>query len=207
MTDGAQHGLAVTAMALLQPGDVVAVDALTYPGFKLLAQTLHLELLPIPAARNGPGSGCAGITVPAPTRARHLCAPSLHNPLGWVMGLRRRQELITIARKHGALIIEDAAYAYLANEAAPPLAALAPEITVYVNGLPKASPRACAWASSLHPKRIKRCWSAIRATTWNTSGVRPRWSAAGWKMAPWIGWKQKNAQTPARSRKCSPATG
>ncbi len=39
IVSGAQHGLAVAALAMLQPGDVIAVDALTYPGFKVLAQT------------------------------------------------------------------------------------------------------------------------------------------------------------------------
>jgi DNA-binding transcriptional MocR family regulator len=34
---------------LLQPGDVVAVDALTYPGFKVLAEQFHLELVAVPA--------------------------------------------------------------------------------------------------------------------------------------------------------------
>lgn len=32
IVSGAQHGMAVAALAMLQPGDVVAVDALTYPG-------------------------------------------------------------------------------------------------------------------------------------------------------------------------------
>ncbi|MFY1005270.1 aminotransferase class I/II-fold pyridoxal phosphate-dependent enzyme, partial [Escherichia coli] len=31
ITSGAQHGLAVVLMALLKPGDVLAVDALSYP--------------------------------------------------------------------------------------------------------------------------------------------------------------------------------
>jgi DNA-binding transcriptional MocR family regulator len=31
LVSGAQHGLTTTAMALFEPGDVVAVDALTYP--------------------------------------------------------------------------------------------------------------------------------------------------------------------------------
>jgi DNA-binding transcriptional MocR family regulator len=31
-----QQGLAVTLMALLKPGDVIAADALTYSGFKVL---------------------------------------------------------------------------------------------------------------------------------------------------------------------------
>jgi DNA-binding transcriptional MocR family regulator len=35
--------------------------------------------------------------------------PTLHNPLGWVMSAHRRRHLVSIARKHGLLIIEDAA--------------------------------------------------------------------------------------------------
>ena len=54
IVSGAQHGLAIAALAVLQPGDVVAVDALTYPGFKVLAQAQRLELVPIPAAADGP---------------------------------------------------------------------------------------------------------------------------------------------------------
>ena len=62
IVNGAQHGLATTAMALLQPGDVVAVDALTYPGFKVLAETLQLDLAPIPgptARTSTPSRSCA----------------------------------------------------------------------------------------------------------------------------------------------------
>src|SRR6185437_8470435 len=54
IVSGAQHGLAVAALAMLQPGDVIAVDALTYPGFKVLAQAQRLELVPVPAATDGP---------------------------------------------------------------------------------------------------------------------------------------------------------
>lgn len=51
IVNGAQHGLAVTVMGLLRPGDVVAVDALTYSGFKVLAALYHLELAAIPVDR------------------------------------------------------------------------------------------------------------------------------------------------------------
>ena len=53
IVSGAQHGLAVTLMALLKPGDVIAADALTYSGFKMLAETLHLEVVPIPVTDTG----------------------------------------------------------------------------------------------------------------------------------------------------------
>lgn len=54
LVNGAQHGLTVAVMGILQPGDVVAVDALTYPGFKALAALYHLELLAIPYLADGP---------------------------------------------------------------------------------------------------------------------------------------------------------
>jgi DNA-binding transcriptional MocR family regulator len=80
IVNGAQHGLAVCAMSLLKPGDVVAVDALTYPGFKVLAEALHLELLPLPVTATGPdlaalASSCLGRRV----RAVYTM-PTLHNP-------------------------------------------------------------------------------------------------------------------------------
>jgi DNA-binding transcriptional MocR family regulator len=137
LVDGAQHGLAVSAMALLQPGDVVAVDALTYPGFKVLGQTLHLELAPLPAA--GDASDLDALERLCRTRRiRAVYAmPTLHNPLGWVTTAGHRERLVDIARRYGLLIVEDAAYAYLAERPPTPLAALAPELTVYVSGLSK----------------------------------------------------------------------
>ena len=54
IVNGGQHGLATTVMATLQPGDVVAADALTYPGFKVVAETLGLEVAPLPVTQSGP---------------------------------------------------------------------------------------------------------------------------------------------------------
>lgn len=180
IVDGAQHGLATTVMALLQAGDVVAVDALTYPGFKVLAEAYRLELAPIAATGQGPDLDALEAMCKR-RRVRAIYAmPTLHNPLGWVLNASRRRQLVAIARRHGLLIIEDAAYAFLAPDPPAPLASLAPESTVYVSGLSKnvatglrvgfvAAP--LAWV----PK-IER---AIRATTWNTPGVMTA-IACGW---------------------------
>ena len=56
---------------------------------------------------------------------------------GGVISRQSRARLVAIARQHGLLIIEDAAYAYLAEQRPPPLAALTPESTIYVSGLSK----------------------------------------------------------------------
>lgn len=172
LVDGAQHGLATTLMALLQPGDVVAVDALTYPGFRLIAQTLHLELAPISAA----GAGTDLDAFEKLCRQRNVRAiysmPTINNPLGWVMDLPRRQALVAIARQHGVLIIEDGAYAFLAENPPPPLAMLAPECTVYISGFSKnvaAGLRVGCIAAPL--PWVVKMERVIRATIWNTPGV------------------------------------
>lgn len=180
VVSGAQHGLAVSMMTLLKPGDVVAVDALTYSGFKVLAETLHLELVAIPVTPCGPDlDHLHSLCRQRPVRAVYSM-PTLHNPLGWVMSLAQRERLVAIARQHNLMIIEDGAYAFLAEEAPPPLATLAPERTVYIGGLSKsvatglrvgfiAAPM--AWVNGLE--------RTIMATTWNVPGVMSA-IAVGW---------------------------
>lgn len=180
IVDGAQHGLATTVMALLRPGDVVAADALTYPGFKVLAEAHHVELLPVPAAGSGPDLDA----LEALCKRRRVRAvytmPTLHNPLGWVMSASRRRQLVAIARRHGLLVIEDAAYAFLAEDPPQPLAALAPETTVHVSGLSKSVATGLRVGFVAAPAEwVSKIERAIRATTWNTPGVMTA-IACGW---------------------------
>ncbi|HXD07009.1 MAG TPA: PLP-dependent aminotransferase family protein, partial [Burkholderiaceae bacterium] len=169
LVSGAQHGLTTVAMALLQPGDVVAVDALTYPGFKLAAEVNRLELAPIPSAGQGPDPDALAALCKR-RRVRALYAmPTLHNPLGWVMSATRRRDLVALARRHGLMIIEDAAYAFLAEGAPPPLAALAPEATVHVSSLSKSVATGLRVGFVRAPLEwVGKLERAIRATTWNT---------------------------------------
>lgn len=180
IVDGAQHGLATTVMALLQPGDVVAIDALTYPGFKVLAEQHRLELAPIPAAGQGPDLDA----LDALCRRRRVRAvyamPTLHNPLGWVMSTTRRRNLAAIVRRYGLLLIEDAAYAFLVTDPPEPLAALAPESTVYVSGFSKSVATGLRVGFVAAPATwIPKIERSIRATTWNTPGVMTA-IALGW---------------------------
>lgn len=172
LVDGAQHGLATTVMALLQPGDVVAVDALTYPGFKLLAEAHRLELVAVPAGTEGPDPDALAALCKR-RRVKALYAmPTMHNPLGWVMSASRRRALVAVVRRHGLIVIEDAAYAFLVEKAPPPLAALAPETTVYVSGFSKSVATGLrVGCVAAPPQWVGRIERAIRATTWNTPGV------------------------------------
>lgn len=184
IVNGAQHGLAVTVMATLQAGDVVAVDALTYPGFKVLAHALHLDLVPLPGGADGPDlDALEKLCATRPVRAIYTM-PTLHNPLGWVMPAPERTRLIEIARRYGPLVIEDASYAYLVEDPPPPLAATAPDITVHISGISKSVATGLRVGFvAAPPPMVPSLERAIRATTWNTpaltTAIACRWLADG----------------------------
>ncbi|UTW05443.1 PLP-dependent aminotransferase family protein [Amphritea atlantica] len=180
IVSGAQQGLAASVMSLLNPGDVVAVDALTYSGFKALAEVHRLELVPVAIQDEGPDLQA----LEQLCRTRRIKAvytmPTLHNPLGWVMDAGQRQQLVAIARRHNLLIIEDAAYAFLAENPPPPLITLAPELTVYVSGLSKSVATGLRIGFIVAPDRwVPLIERTIRATTWNTPGLMTA-IACGW---------------------------
>ncbi len=179
LVSGAQHGLTVAMMALLKPGDVIAVDALTYSGFKVLAETLHLEIAAIPVTATGPDLEFLEHLCQRRSVRAVYCMPTLHNPLGWVLDLEQRQHLIVIARDYDLRLIEDAAYAFLAEHAPPPLAELAPERTVYVGGLSKSVATGLRVGFIAAPVHwVPALERTLMATVWNAPGVMTAIAAA-----------------------------
>jgi DNA-binding transcriptional MocR family regulator len=88
--------------------------------------------------------------------------------------------LVAIARKHGLLIIEDAAYAFLVEEPPTPMEALAPESTLYVSGLSKNVATGLRFGFVVAPAEfVDVLERAIHATTWNTPALITA-IATGW---------------------------
>jgi DNA-binding transcriptional MocR family regulator len=200
IVNGAQQGLAVTLMALLKPGDVIAADALTYSGFKVLAEALHLEVVAIPVSEHGPDLTALEKLCRSRAVRAVYSMPTLHNPLGWVMPLAARERLVAIARQHDLTLIEDAAYAFLVDN--PPLALvqLAPERTVYVSGLSKniATGLRVGFIAAPEPA-VPALERIIRATTWNTPGVMTA-IACGWLDDGTVGVLEEQKRNDAKAR-------
>ncbi|WP_028217327.1 aminotransferase-like domain-containing protein [Paraburkholderia oxyphila] len=173
IVNGAQQGLAVTVMGLLQPGDILAIDALTYPGMKAMAQLHRLDLAPLPP-RMGGGLDLDRLDAlcrKRPVRALYAM-PTLHNPLGWVMSEPDRVRLAELAERHDFLIIEDGAYAFLAEPAPKPVFTHAPDRTVYVSGLSKSVASGLRVGFVAAPERLMPALErAIRVSTWNTPSL------------------------------------
>jgi DNA-binding transcriptional MocR family regulator len=174
LVGGTQQGLDIATRALLEPHDSVAVDALSYPGFKMIADAHRLTLRPVRALSLSDGPDFEALD--ALCRRHRIRAiytmPTLHNPLGWVLSADQRRRLVDIARRHDCLLIEDAAYAYLAGKAPPALVTLAPERTLYVSSLSKSLASGLRFGFVAVPEAYAgRLKAAIRASYWSLSGI------------------------------------
>jgi len=110
VTSGSAHGIEICARMFIRPRDIVYVEDPGYRGAQHSFRLAESELVPLAVDQEG-------CTVPElkqlSTRSSKkrqqllFVTPSHQFPLGYIMSLKRRLELVAWARKSGALIIED----------------------------------------------------------------------------------------------------
>lgn len=100
---GCQEGLNLIARVLAEPGARVAIEDPCYLGAAASFQIAQARLVPVPVDSVG-----LITTKLAKSRARLVyVTPSHQFPLGSIMSLERRKELVDWAQEHDAYIIED----------------------------------------------------------------------------------------------------
>jgi DNA-binding transcriptional MocR family regulator len=149
-TAGAQQALLASLAALVPHGGRVLAEDVTYPGLRDAAAVLGIELVPVALDEHGldPASLSAQCTA---TGARTLyLTPCVQEPTGIEVPAGRRDEIASIARRHGLTIVEDDACGFLV-EGARPLAADLPDRVVHVATLSKVLGPSCRLAFVLAP--------------------------------------------------------
>jgi DNA-binding transcriptional MocR family regulator len=182
---GAQSALFALTSLLLRPGEAVAVERLTFPGYRAAAAQAGVRLVDLEMDAEGltPEAFDAACRTEAPRLL--YCTPTLQNPTTATMGLARRQAIVEIARLHGVTILEDDAYGRLPAAPLPPLAALAPDITWHVASLAKClSPGLrIAYLAAPSARAAALARGALRATVSMASplsaAIATRWINAG----------------------------
>lgn len=134
ITNGAHHALQV-ALTAFRPDQPVFSDAQTYPGMIALARQMNRNLTGISMDAEGMTPDGLDAALSNAPEAIVYVTPTTQNPTTATMSLGRRQDIAEVCRKWGAWIIEDDVYSLDAS--LPPLAALAPERTIYINSLSK----------------------------------------------------------------------
>ncbi|MBL8702285.1 MAG: PLP-dependent aminotransferase family protein [Alphaproteobacteria bacterium] len=167
ITGGAQHAMMLALHAVARPGDVVLTEELTFYGLKSIANMLSLRLSGVACDGEGllPDALDAACRLHSPKALYAL--PTLQNPTTATMSAPRREAIAEICRRHGVTIIEDDIYGFLAPEAPPPLAAFAPELTVYLVSLSKSIAPGLRLGFVRAPEPLQeRLAGGMRASLW-----------------------------------------
>lgn len=139
ITRGSQHSIFLATQALLQPGDAVVVEELTYEPAVAAFRARSTEVIPVGLDQDG----IAVEDVEAACRQRPIKVVFLtpHHQFPTTVALRpeRRLRLLELARQFGFAIIEDDYdhEFHFGGQPLLPMAAYAPEQVIYVGSLSK----------------------------------------------------------------------
>jgi DNA-binding transcriptional MocR family regulator len=180
LCNGAQQAIAAAMLAAstgVQPAPVFT-EEFTFPGaLRYAALAGH----PVHAVgTDNEGINPAALDRALATHARASGArpllyvtPVLHNPTTATMGGRRRRDVVAVARRHDALIIEDDVYSLGQERTAPALAELAPDRTYYLISASKAlSPAVRVGALRPPAAHRARAIAAVRALAQPVSPIQ-----------------------------------
>jgi DNA-binding transcriptional MocR family regulator len=137
LTNGATSGMTVALMSAAPPGSTVVTEAIGHHTLVPLASYLGIHLKGLPIDQNGLvpealDEACGEADVRAV-----FVQPSVVNPTVTLMSEKRRQEIAQVARRRDIAIIENDVLGPLVEGRAPPIAAFAPERTLYVTSFTK----------------------------------------------------------------------
>lgn len=102
IVNGSQQALDVAARVLVNPGDVVATEDPGYRGARAVFHAVGARIVPVPCDSEGIRVSC----IPESARIIYV-TPSHQFPTGAVMSAARRLELLALANRTGAVVIED----------------------------------------------------------------------------------------------------
>ncbi len=141
ITSGGIDAVTLISKSMVDPGDVVLVEAPSYLGAIAGFAGFDAVVRGIPMDADGldVDALAALLAGPGPTPKLIYTIPDFQNPSGRVLSTPRRHALIELCRRYGVLIIEDVAYSQLGFEedVQPSLWSLAPDVTVQIGTFSK----------------------------------------------------------------------
>lgn len=115
ITSGGMQGLDIACKLFVDPGDLVVVESPTYTNGSATALSYGAELLEVPMDEDGMDVDALEELVAATGRTPKAIytIPNFQNPSGTTLSVQRRERIIELARRWGAVIIDDDPYGLL----------------------------------------------------------------------------------------------
>ncbi|WP_074739117.1 PLP-dependent aminotransferase family protein [Ruegeria halocynthiae] len=135
---GGQHGILCILMALMQPGDLLLAEALTYTPVLAMAARLNLQIGGVAMDEEGVVPEAFEAWCREANPKAFYMTPTLQAPTTVTLSQARRTRIAEIATRFGVILIEDDVFGPLKSDKPEPLAKIAPEAAIYVTSLSKA---------------------------------------------------------------------
>ncbi|MBL4934277.1 PLP-dependent aminotransferase family protein [Clostridium sp. YIM B02515] len=107
ITSGSQQGISLIASTFVGPGDIVVMETPTYPGAIDLFKSRGAVILTVPVDNEGMRTDILISLCDKHSPKIIYTMPNFHNPTGCSMSLRRKIELLDIAKFNNSIIVED----------------------------------------------------------------------------------------------------
>jgi len=164
---GATHAINCCLTGIFEPGDRIAVDALTFTGFRNAAKLNHIKLEPVAMDWSGM----------IPENLENLCKkiqikgiylmPNMQNPTATVMGNERKQAIADVILKYGFVLIEDDIYNFTNQSSQVALSTLVPDNGIFICGISKALFPGLRIGFAYVPERfLYKFTQAVASTIW-----------------------------------------
>ena len=132
ITAGSQQGIDLVGKALIDPGDLILVEAPSYLAALQTFSTYEARFLAVETDDEGMRVDALERSLRERRAKLIYVVPNFQNPRGTTLGLSRRMRIAQLAAEHGVTVLEDDPYAELRyrGEALPPIAGLEPSAPV-----------------------------------------------------------------------------
>lgn len=154
ITDGVTSAITTAVMSAVPVGGTLATASLTHHLLIPLARYLGLHLEGLPLDHDGVVPEALDKLARKGTVQAVYMQPGAINPLAIVSSIERRRELAEICRRHDLLIIENDMLNTMIENRPPPMAVLAPERVLHINGFTKTTLPGLRAAWLVSPPRL-----------------------------------------------------
>jgi 2-aminoadipate transaminase len=144
ITTGSGQGIDIVSRLFINPGDTVILEEFCYAGAINRFKRIGANIIGVPLDEDGMrmdalASTLEGLKQKGVTPKYIYTIPTIQNPSGSILPLKRRQQMLALALQYGVPIFEDECYADLiwAGGAPPALYALAPKQVVHIGSFSK----------------------------------------------------------------------
>lgn len=164
---GAMHAIICCLLGIFEPGDKIAVDSLTFTGFKNAAQLSHIKLEPVAMDSEGmiPESlenACTKLKI----KGIYLM-PNMQNPTATTMSTERKKAIADIILSYKLILIEDDIYNFTNITQQTALSTLVPDNGIFIWGTSKALFPGLRIAFTVVPERFSyKFIQAVTNTVW-----------------------------------------